>query len=604
MPYPAIADHGVIGDLHTVALVAKDATIDFFCAPQFDSPTVFASLLDQHRGGCFELRPVLKAARTAQMYLPDTNILLTRFLSPDGVAEVSDFMPIGTADKHQIVRRAKAIKGDTRFRLRLSPRFDYARSKHRVHRTDAGLVFEPDGPGPQLRLRASVPVTVRDDGDVEADFDLRCDGEALFILDAVEGRRELPPLDRERATHDFKTTANYWRQWIGNSTYRGRWTEEVHRSALVLKLLFSAQHGSLVAAPTFGLPEHVGGTRNWDYRYTWIRDAAFTLYALIRLGMTEETHRFMHWVESRCVEFDSPTGPLQPLYGIDGRHEVEEGVLDHFEGYEGSTPVRIGNAAYKQLQLDLYGALMDAVYLYDKYANPVSYKLWQTLSKIVDWVCDHWRDPDEGIWEPRSGRREYLSSRVLCWVAVDRAIRLSDKRGLPSAHGKWRDTRDAIYRSVFDQFWDAGRKTFVQYKGAGVTDASSMLMPLMRFISPTDPMWTGTMRAMKKELVLDTLVHRYHVSDKDVDGFVEPEGTFSLCSFWYAECLSRGGDVQMARYVFEKNLTYANHLGLFAEQLGPSGEQLGNFPQAFTHLALISAAFDINRRLNKAGWEA
>jgi GH15 family glucan-1,4-alpha-glucosidase len=605
--YLPIEDHGVIGDLHTVALVGLDGSIDFLCAPRFDSPSVFASLLDAKRGGSFRIDPQLGEPRRKQLYLPDTNVLLTRTLSPDGVAEVSDFMPVGeTAGVRRVVRRVKAVRGAVRFRLRCAPRFGYALVSHRVTEDDGGILFVPDdaaraGLG-YLRLRGSVPLRAHE-GDGVAEFELRAEETATFVLEAAAERHEGPPATHDYASEAFKATANYWRTWIGRSTYRGRWRDEVHRSALVLKMLFSQPHGSLVAAPTFGLPEALGGQRNWDYRYTWVRDAAFTLYALIRLGLTDETGPFMQWIADRCAEGGDGV-PLQPLYGIDGAHELPESTLHHLEGYRGSRPVRVGNGAVGQLQLDIFGALMDSVYLYDKYAEPLSYDMWKSLTRMVDWVAGNWRLPDHGIWEIRRATRPNLSSRVLSWVAMDRAVRVARHRSLPAPEARWMEARDTIYDTVFDDFWHPGRRAFVQSPGEEALDAACLLMPLLRFISPTDPRWVSTMQAVKKDLVDDSLVRRYAVRGGQADGFEDEEGTFTICSFWYAECLSRGGDPQQARFAFEKILSYANHLGLFGEELGPSGEHLGNFPQAFTHLALISAAYDIDRRLDGARGDA
>ena len=605
MTYPPIEDHGVIGDLNTVALVGLDGAIRFMCAPRFDSPPVFASLLDARRGGVFELAPVLEGARHKQLYLPDTNVLLTRFLSPGGVAEISDFMPVGeNRGVRCVIRRAKAVRGEVRFRLRCAPRFGYRFAPHRVEAEDGGALFVPEEDGARLRLRASVPVSV-ENGEAHAEFTLAAGETATFVAEVGDiGDRGNSPACAERyAAEAFKATTNFWRRWIGGTTYTGRWRDEVNRSALVLKLLVSEPHGSLVAAPTFSLPEHVGGVRNWDYRYTWVRDAAFTLYALIRLGLTEETSAFMRWVEA-LGDGLTPSGPLQPLYRIDGGTDVEEVELAEWEGYAGSRPVRIGNGAGSQVQLDIYGALLDSVYLCDKHGEPISHDFWRWLSGVVDWVCDNWRLPDHGIWEVRAGLREHLNSRVMCWVAVDRAIRLAQRRSFPAPLVRWLEARDAIYNSVYEQFWSRERKAFVQYAGTQRMDASVLLMPLLRFVSPTDPRWLSTLKAVHDELVEDSLVRRYRIDGGRTDGFFDDEGTFTICSFWYAECLSRGGDLQQARFVFEKVLGYANHLGLFAEQLGASGEHLGNFPQAFTHLSLISAAFDIDRRLDSAGWRA
>lgn len=605
--YLAIEDHGIIGDLHTVALVGLDGAIDFFCAPRFDSPSVFASLLDAGRGGAFRIDPRLGEARRKQLYLPDTNVLLTRTLSPDGVAEISDFMPVAeTQGVRRVVRRVKAVRGDVRFDLRCAPRFGYGAVPHRTVDDDGeGVVFTPEDEARAglsfLRLRGSVPLRVAE-GDAVAEFTLRHEETATFVLEACSAPRAGPHATQRYAAEAFKRTSNFWRQWIGRSTYRGRWRDEVNRSALVMRLLVSDQYGSLIAAPTFGLPESIGGGRNWDYRYTWVRDAAFTLYALIRLGLTDETGRFIHWIAERAGEAGDGI-PLQPLYGLDGSHDVPERALD-LAGYRGSRPVRVGNAAAEQLQMDIFGALMDSVYLYDKYGSPMSYDLWNTLTRIVDWVCENWRRPDHGLWEIRREQRPYLSSRMMCWVAVDRAIRLAQHRSLPGPLVRWLDVRNEIYRSVFDEFWHPRKKAFTQSPGSDVMDASCLLMPLLRFIGPSDPRWISTMEAVRRELVDDSLVRRYALRGGETDGIADPEGTFSICSFWYAECLSRGGDLQQARFVFEKVLGYANHLGLYAEQLGPSGEHLGNFPQAFTHLALISAAYDIDRRLDSAGWGA
>jgi GH15 family glucan-1,4-alpha-glucosidase len=453
-----------------------------------------------------------------------------------------------------------------------------------------------------LRLTSDMPLE-RDGEDVVSTFTLRPGQSAAFVLeDLVDGEQE-PIIHTGDISRWFKETVNYWREWMGKSNYKGRWRDAVNRSALVLKLLQSHESGSLVAAPTFGLPECVGGERNWDYRYTWVRDASFTLYSLIRLGMTGETKAFIDWLKRRAAETPEP-GRLQTIYGIDGRTEIEEQTLPDLEGYRGSRPVRVGNEAYKQLQLDIYGELMDAMYLYDKYGEPTSYDLWCWMMELVNWVCDNWQQPDDGVWEVRSGRQEFLYSKVMCWVAVDRGLRLIEKRSFPGPVLRWREVRDQIYTDVFENFWDEDQQTFVGIRGSASLDASCLIMPLVRFIAPTDPRWLSTMRAIEERLQEDSLIYRYDIEGPQTDGLRGTEGTFSICSFWYIECLSRSGDLQKARFYFEKMLGYANHLGLFAEEVGPKGEHLGNFPQALTHLALISAAFDLDRRLNGAGWLA
>ncbi len=602
--YAPIGDYGVIGDLHTIALVGIDGSIDFLCLPSFDSPSIFAALLDAERGGRFQLAPLLDGATRRQLYLPETNVLLTRFLDAAGVAEVSDFMPVEDAGvAHNLVRRAKTVRGEVTFRMRCAPRFDYARAPHTCERRSASeVVFSGrSGDGTlALRLRSSVPLRLVD-GDAVAEFTLRAEESAWFVLEVDEPGEPSVCCRPDYERDAFKATVNFWRTWIARCTYRGRWREMVDRSALTLKLLTSQPHGSIIAAPTFGLPELIGGTRNWDYRYTWIRDASFTLYGLMRLGYADEAAAFMRWISARCGELE-PDGALQIMYGIDGRHELPEEILPHLEGYMGSAPVRIGNAAYGHLQLDIYGELLDSVYLFDKYGSPIGYDDWTNIIRLVDWVCVNWRQPDEGIWEVRGGRHEFLYSRVMCWVAIDRAIRLAQKRSFPAPLARWHEVRDTIYRDIYANFWDAGRQAFVQHIGATTLDAASLLMPLVRFISPTDPRWVSTLTAIERELVSDSLVYRYRLDDGGFDdGLTGQEGTFSMCSFWYTECLSRLGDLHKARFFFEKMLGYANHVGLYGEELGPQAQHLGNFPQAFTHLALISAAFDIDRRLSVAG---
>lgn len=595
--YKPIEDYGIIGNLETCALVGMDGAIEFMCFPRFDAPSVFASILDHRQGGRFQITPALEDVRHKQLYLPDTNVLLTRFLSKDGVAEVSDFMPVDVQRYGQaVVRRVKTIRGEVCFRMLCDPRFGYARADHRADVEDRAALFVSNGEDKTaLRLRCEVPFELQD-GKALAEFTLRAGETAAFVLEAATPGCISPSAAERYVPDAFKDTVNFWRGWLSQMTYEGRWHEMVARSALTLKLLTSREHGSLIAAPTFSLPEAIGGERNWDYRYTWIRDASFTLYALIRLGFTDETAAFMRWIEDRCSQLN-PDGSLQIMYGLDGRKRLSEETLSHLEGYKKSAPVRIGNGAYDQVQLDIYGELMDSVYLYNKYGKPVHHDLWLNLVRLVNWVCEHWREKDEGIWEVRGGRQEFLYSRLMCWVALDRGIRLALKRSLPAPLERWHRVRDDIYQEIFERFWHPERRAFVQHQGSSALDASTLLMPMVKFISPTDPRWLSTLSAIGSELVDDSLVFRYRADRAASDGLSGEEGTFSICSFWYVECLARSGQVQKARFLFEKMLGYANHLGLYAEQLGPSGEHLGNFPQAFTHLALISTAYDLDRRL-------
>ncbi len=599
MNYRPIEDYGIIGDLHTVALVSKGGSLDYMAFPRFDSPTVFAALLDAEKGGHFCVEPLLSQKEEArvtkkQLYLPDSNILLTRFLSEEGVAELSDFMPVKEGHRHRVVRRVKIIRGEMRFRLLCAPRFDYARASHKAELCDEGVRFRSEG----LTLLLRTPLDLELNGDdAAAEFTLQAGETASFVLEK-EGEHS-PAADESFVSESFKNTLNYWQAWVNRSTYEGRWREEMRRSALALKLLTYAPEGSIVAAATMGLPEEVGGERNWDYRYTWIRDASFTVYGLSRLGYLDEMADFMRWISARAAEYTEggDKGLLQALYGIGGEREIPEENLTHLEGYRGSAPVRLGNSAYDQLQLDVYGTLMDSVYLYNKYGDPISFELWQRLIQMIDWVCENWQRKDHGIWEVRSGQQEFLYSRLMCWVAVDRGFRLAHKRSFPAPLERWHKVRDEIYYDIFENFWDEDRGAFVQYKGSRAVDASSLLMPLVKFVSPNDPKWLSTLRVIEDELVDESLVYRYHSDDTD-DGLRGKEGTFNICSFWYIECLARSGEVKKARLLFDKFLGYANHLGLFSEEIGPYGQQLGNFPQAFTHLGLISAAFELDRRLS------
>jgi len=601
-PYQPIENYGVIGDLNTVALVGMDGSIDFMSFPHFDSPTIFAGLLDHAKGGHFRIAPILNHPQHRQLYLPDTNVLLTRFLSDDGVAEISDCMPIQEmGHAHDVIRRVKTVRGEIRFRMIYRPRFDYGRVSHRVERCDDHILFVSDGiPALTLRLRSAVPVRL-EDGAAIAEFTLPAGESAAFVLEqAIDGDSQSPSKSPDYVSAAFKETVNFWRQWVSRSRYHGRWRETVNRSALTLKLLTSEPYGSMVAAPTFGLPERIGGGRNWDYRYSGIRDSSFTLYTLMRLGYTQEAAAFMRWLENRCKHL-RPDGSLQLMYRIDGSEDLDELILDHFEGYRQSAPVRIGNNAHQQLQLDIYGEMMDSIYLYNKYGEPISYDLWTHLVALINWVGAHWREPDEGIWEVRGGRHEFLLSRLMCWVAIDRALRLAQNRSFPAPSAEWQRIRDEIYHDIFTNFWNPKRKAFVQYKGSDCIDASTLLMPLVKFIGPTDPRWVSTMRAIEEDLVSDSLVFRYKIGTEPLDGLKGTEGTFSACSFWYVECLARMGQLDQARFIFEKTLGYANHLGLFSEEISPSGQHTGNFPQAFTHLALISAAYDLDRRLSGSG---
>jgi GH15 family glucan-1,4-alpha-glucosidase len=597
MSFEPIENYGVIGNMRSMALVGMNGSIDFLCFPNFDSSTIFAGLLDDERGGCFQIQPQFREQRVRQLYLPDTNILLTRFLAAEGVAELTDYMPIAADEEqpNEIVRTVAVIRGKVDFMMRCQPRFQYAMCEHTLKIRHRCALFSPlRDTAPPLELYSTVPLQEQSQ-DVASMFTLRAGEKAAFVFGGV--RRQSQPPEMELLEKRFHETGRFWKGWIGKSKYKGRWREMVNRSALVLKLLISRDHGSMIASPTFSLPEQIGGERNWDYRFTWLRDATFALYALIRLGFVKEAEAFIVWLKGRLGD-DAERGPLQVMYGTDGRRKLDELTLDHLKGYAHSLPVRIGNAAYQQLQLDIYGEMMDSVYLANKYGDPISYSGWLDVQRILEWLGKNWRRPDEGIWEVRGGAREFLHSRLMCWVAFDRALRLAQKRSLSGPLDVWLRTRDEIRNDIFTNFWNDDLRSFVQSKGTKDLDASVLLMPLMRFISPVDPMWQSTMRAIEGRLVEDALVYRYEAERTHVDGIPGGEGSFTACSFWYVESLARAGELEKAQLLFEKLLGYANHLGLYSEQLGSDGRHLGNFPQAFTHLALISAATYLDRALS------
>jgi len=598
MSYKPIEDYGVIGDLHTVAMVARDGSIDYLCLPDFDSPTVFAALLDEENGGSFQIHPVKKGLRLTQIYLPDTNVLLTRFLSADGVAEIVDFMPVGEMrHAHAIVRRVMVVRGRLRFRLNCAPRFDYAREPHKAFSGEREVYFVPERDGEKvLRLQTPIPLDV-ENGDATGEFELGLGERLDFVLELTDQGASSPAAHPQWVTRANRHTVEFWRDWADRGAYQGSWREMVTRSALALKLLVSDRHGSIAAAATLGLPELVGGERNWDYRYCWIRDGSLTALTLLRLGFTEEPRRFIEWVTQRYRE-TSGDGRLQIMYGIDGRHDLTEELLPNLAGYRGSAPVRAGNAAYDQLQLDIYGEFLHLVDQYDQRVEPVTHELWGHLRESVDWVSDNWTIPDEGIWEVRGGRQEFLYGRLMCWVALDRAISVALRRSLPAPIDRWREARDHIHDNLHEEFWDHRRQTFIQHRGSTTVDASVMLMPIMGFISPLDPRWVSTMQAVDEDLVDDALVYRYRTGDAASDGLSGTEGSFCMCSFWFIACLTRSSDLERARLSFEKMHSYANHLGLFAEEMDGAGWYLGNFPQAFTHLGLINAAISLDQALS------
>jgi GH15 family glucan-1,4-alpha-glucosidase len=603
----AIAEHGMIGDLQTAALVTTDGSVDWFCCPRFDSPSVFGALLDDEKGGHFRIRPAGVEYTSKQMYFPDTAVLVTRFFTEDGVGQVEDFMPPAgqnATDNHRLVRMVQCVRGEMTFDVDIEPRFDYGRHPHRTEVSENGVVFRANGSTltlsvvrePEDERKAKVRVD-ENDGDVHGTITLTA-GEVRGVL--LESSADGPP--REIRVAEIKEllddTVQFWRQWLSGVTYRGRWREMINRSAITLKLMTYAPTGGLVAAPTTALPEQVGGERNWDYRYTWVRDSSFSVHALLHLGLVEEAAHFGTWLGDRIRErLHSDSGPLNIMYRIDGSSDLKEDALDAWGGYRGSTPVRIGNGAAEQLQLDIYGEALDAIYAGVQAGLPLPQQGWTAIRGVLDWLVDNWDQPDEGIWETRGGRQAFTYGRLMCWVAFDRGIRIATAHGLPAGLERWTAARDAIHDQILERGFHPARQAFVQHYDTDVLDSALLRMPTVGFIDGRDPLWLSTLAAMDEELVTDSLVYRYNPAASP-DGLQGSEGTFSLCTFSYVDSLTRAGRLDDARTTFEKMLTYANHVGLFSEEIALTGEQIGNFPQAFTHLSLIDAAITLDAALD------
>jgi GH15 family glucan-1,4-alpha-glucosidase len=614
-PEPRIGTHGVVGDLHTTCLVGPDASVDWYCYPHFDDPPVFCRVLDAEQGGAFGFE-LADGRPHRQLYLPETNVLVTRLMSPAGQLEVADLMPIQAGairdeDEHWhgLIRRVRAIGGDLEVAVDCRPTFAYARHAPEVSLADGEVRFA--GPERELRLTTPVPLEARQGppgrAGARGSFELAEDEERWFTL-AAPGEGD--PCGRDPRSADaldelLDETVDYWRSWLRQCTYTGRWREEVHRSALTLKLLTFAPTGAIVAAPTASLPEAIGEDRNWDYRYTWLRDASFSLRALFRLGFVDEGRAFLNWLTDRIHEAPADE-PIQALYGIEGERELTERTLDHLSGHRGSRPVRAGNGAHDQRQLDVFGEVLQTVFDYADRLGDLE-ATWQDLLPLMDWLVEHWREPDEGIWEVRGGRKHFVYSKVMAWVAFDRAVRLAEAYDLPGDVATWRAQREAVRGQVLDEGIDPERGCFTQHYGARELDAANLRIPLFGLLPPGDERVQATLAATKQALARDGLVRRYRPLATE-DGFDSPEGTFSVCAFWLVDNLVLQGETEEAWLAFEKLLTYANHLGLFAEQVGPEGQPLGNFPQAFTHIGLIHSALALDKALTArrrtAGFDA
>lgn len=603
MPYLPIGDYGVIGDLHTVALVSMDGSIDFLCYPHFESPSVFAALLDDEKGGRFRISPMCDGlTRKQQMYWPETNVLVTRFLSPEGVGEITDFMPVGEQDAgggyHQIIRRVRVVRGSLPFEVTCSPAFNYARDPHETEITGAGATFRSPDMGVALGTR--VPLRA-EGGGVRAEFTLDEGQTAVFVLRQVEpdaGSGEC--LSAEGAERLFRATVGYWRGWLAQCTYTGRWREQVHRSALALKLLTCADSGAIVAAPTFGLPEVIGGERNWDYRYAWIRDAAFSVYALRRIGMASEAAGFLGWVLDAVERHGRP----KVLYDLDGEIPDPEREDPELEGYRRSAPVRWGNAADGQRQHDVFGEILDCAYQWasDRWAGApqMDEELWGRLRGLADDARREWREPDHGIWEVRTAGRPFTYSAALCGVALDRAARLAGRLALPGDAKGWRAEAAEIRRAVLEQAWDPEQRALTAHLGGGGLDASVLALPLRRVVPADHPKMVATAEAVTRRLGAgDGLLYRY-LPDESPDGLSGHEGAFVLCSFWLVDNLAGQGRLEEAHELYGALCDRANPLGLLPEQIDPTdGAFLGNYPQAFSHIGVISSGFNLARATEK-----
>ena len=577
-----IEDYALIGDTITAALVGRDGSIDWLCVPRFDSGACFAALLGGPEHGRWLIAPATPAIRTARRYRDDTLVLETDHETDGGAVTVIDCMPLH-AERADIVRVVVGRRGRVRMRMELVIRFDYGAVVPWVRRLDGtlGAIAGPDA----LELRAGVPV--RGEGFTTiAEFEVAEGERVAFTLTWHASHRAMPEaFDAETAVRDTET---WWRRWSARCTYTGEWRDAVVRSLITLKALTYAPTGGLVAAATTSLPEALGGVRNWDYRYCWLRDATYTLYALVMAGYTEEAAAWQQWLLRAAA--GNPE-QLQIMYGLAGERRLTELELPWLPGYEGSRPVRIGNAASQQLQLDVYGEVLDAMHVARRVGIQVGPAAWSMERAMLKFLETAWAQPDDGIWEVRGPRRHFTHSKVMAWVAVDRGVKAIERFGMAGPIGRWRALRERIHEEVCRRGFDAGRGAFVQYYGGTDLDASLLMLPVVGFLPATDPRVVSTVEAIQRELTAHGLVRRYIPTGGHVDGLPGGEGVFLPCSFWLADVLAMLGRRDEAREMFERLLGLCNDVGLLAEEYDPVGRRLlGNFPQAFSHVSLINTA--------------
>ena len=589
--YKKISDYGIIGNMHSVALIGLDGSIDWLCLPHIDSPSVFGALLDDRKGGRFSVSPVSEWDSAAE-YLSRTNILVTRFRTRSGSMEVIDFMPVDREEeeRHELYRCVRVLKGSMVVRMLFEPRFRYAHTRTVIERAANGAVAR--GEDECMALSCNYGVVIEGDGAC-SEWSL-AEGDRVWIR--LEYGTDHPgELDVAKAEASLKDTEAYWREWLGTSeTGRtielGPYKDMVERSALLLKLLYHRPAGSIAAAATTSLPEEIGGVRNWDYRYTWVRDTSFTLQALFNLGHLSEMEGYFSWI--RGVLLKHGADKLQIMYGLHGETELPEEELGHLDGYKGSRPVRIGNAAAGQKQLDIFGEIMDAALTLSDYAGKIDYGLWPLLSGLCDYVVGHWRDEDSGIWEIRGGPYHFVYSKVMCWVALDRGITIAHRYGFPADLEVWEKTRQEIREEILEKGWNQGKASFVQHYGTDALDASALLFPLLGFLPFDDPRIVSTIEAIQRELGHDGFLYRYKAEDHLPGG----EGVFLLCTFWLIDCFIGLKRFEEAEQLLHRMEGVANHLGVFSEQYDVRWkEALGNIPQAFTHIGYINSVVALSQ---------
>lgn len=584
---PRIEEYGLIGDCQTAALVSRNGSIDWLCWPRFDSAACFAALLDTPRAGRWLVSAQDSSARITRRYRPGTLVLETTFESANGTARLIDFMPIG-ATNTSIIRIVQGVSGRIPMKLELALRFDYGSIVPWVTRLRTGYGIRAIA-GPSLvLLRATVPLEPQADFVHAAEFTMSEGQEEMFLLSHGPSHLPLPTTpDPDEALH---STEAYWTDWSSRCTYNGEWREPVLRSLITLKALTYAPTGGIVAAPTTSLPEQLGGARNWDYRYCWLRDATFTLLALIHAGYREEARAWSEWLRRSIA---GNPAQVQTLYGLAGERQLAEWEVPWLRGYQGAKPVRIGNAAHAQLQIDIFGEVVDALFESTRGGLSPYRETWELQREIIGYLTTIWNKPDEGIWEVRGGAQNFTFSKVMAWVALDRGVKVAEERGCREELDRWRVLRDEIHDSVCRLGYNSEKKSFVQSFGGSVLDASVLMIPLVGFLPPTDPRMISTVEAVQRELMEDGLVRRYQTGQTD-DGLEGTEGVFLACSFWLADNLVLQGRYDEATALFQRLLAIRNDLGLLSEEYDPTSQrQVGNFPQAFSHLALINTAMNL-----------